>query len=63
MKPNIKRLVIELDANVHHTIKMAATERNMTIKNWVIVALVNALSEHQDQGIKNINNMPTSNTR
>ncbi len=48
MKPNEKRLIIEIDKNLHHLIKKAALEQKTTIKNWLMVAISEKMNNQRD---------------
>lgn len=40
-----KRLVIEVDDATHYAIKSLALERNITMRKWVVRALIEALKK------------------
>lgn len=42
-----KRLVIDVDEDFHKKIKIRATERNITIRKWVVRAITQALKREE----------------
>lgn len=43
MKTNEKRLIADIDIEIHQRIKVAAAWRNITIKDYVLMAIVESL--------------------
>jgi predicted HicB family RNase H-like nuclease len=59
-KKSKKRLVIEVDDRMHETIKDRANHRHVTIRKWVLRALLEAIKKEQqyESPSTNINNTP-----
>jgi len=51
MKISEKRLVIEIDRNLHHDIKKRALDKKLTIKAWIMVAIAKAIKDESDAQI------------
>lgn len=45
MRINEKRLTIEIDKALHHEIKRRALEKKISLKNWILQAVVKAMNE------------------
>lgn len=49
MKISEKRLVIEIDRNLHHDIKKRALEKKLTIKAWIMMAIAKAIKDESNE--------------
>lgn len=45
MRENEKRLTIEIDKAIHHEIKRRALEKKVTLKSWILLAVIKAMNE------------------
>ncbi len=49
MKTNESRLVIEIPAALKADLKIRALLKNMTLKNWVLLAIANMIQHEKNQ--------------
>ena len=51
MKPNERKLVINIDERLRHSIKTHALKQHMTIKNWVLSAIAKQMDSELEKEI------------
>jgi hypothetical protein len=54
MKPNETRLVLEIDRNIHRSMKMVSASNHMTMKNWIIMLVARELREEEKREKENV---------
>lgn len=47
-----KRLTIEVDRNIHNDIKKLAIDKDLSLKQWVMEAIVDKIRKELDLGFK-----------
>ena len=47
MKKTKKRLIVEVGSRLHKKIKLLAVNRNITMRTWLIRAIVEAIKEEE----------------
>lgn len=60
MKPGEKRIVYEVDRQLHLTVKSHSAKRGMSMKSWIIMAIVQLLEKeikqckepYEDEGLE-----------
>jgi len=48
----IKRLIVDLNINIHYEVKKRASQKNMSIKRWIEEAIMDKIREEIELGFK-----------
>ena len=43
-----RKLIVSIDASLHMALKLVAAKSNMTMKNWVLIAIAKSLQEYEE---------------